>query len=494
MSELTRLIERLRRGIARSAPYVKTIRHPELLVISLQELNDLIGNDKIKDSVATQVSHLIMMKRRSLDDTRIKEDDVMLNTVLYGPPGTGKTLVGTKLAKIWYSLGYLDGSRNTKERKQEIGDLLKDLFKDGNGTGASSSTDDNALVIYVVLIFAVVFVTILSLSWSFYNKFGAMWTFILLAIVLFVIFGAGYYLSSLLSTESNSSSTINKSSIDRANASNNNPTNSTKNTNNETPPRSNKNKDKTKRNTPVIQVPPDDQIIKVVTRADFVDRYVGWTSIKTVKLLEENLGKVLFVDEAYSLINGPHDEFGMEAVTALNLFLSQRPKEIIVIFAGYKDLLQTGVYSVQPGLKRRFMWQFSCSGYTSEQLFEIFKMQLNKKGWGMNNEDECRSIFNQNMHMFPAFGGDTERLAFFSELEHSRDFIGNDKNMAINMLEPEHIQRGLIVLEENNIREDDGESSNPIANMMRMISSKNNNDNNAMLNSVMERAMENNYR
>lgn len=109
-------------------------------------------------------------------------------------------------------------------------------------------------------------------------------------------------------------------------------------------------------NSPVItEIPPDDQIIKVVTRADFVDRYVGWTSPKTIKLLEENLGKVLFVDEAYSLINGPHDEFGMEALTALNLFLSQRPREIIVVFAGYKDLLQTGVYSVQPGLKRRFI-------------------------------------------------------------------------------------------------------------------------------------------
>ena len=99
MSELKKLIARIQHGIIKNASYVKTIRHPQLLVHSLKELNELIGNDKVKDSVATQVSHLIMVKRRALDSNIIKEDEVMLNTVLYGPPGVGKTLVGTKLAK-----------------------------------------------------------------------------------------------------------------------------------------------------------------------------------------------------------------------------------------------------------------------------------------------------------------------------------------------------------------------------------------------------------
>jgi hypothetical protein len=53
-----------------------------LLVSSLQELNELICNDKVKDSVATQISHLIMNKMMAIDNVGIKEDDVMLNTVL----------------------------------------------------------------------------------------------------------------------------------------------------------------------------------------------------------------------------------------------------------------------------------------------------------------------------------------------------------------------------------------------------------------------------
>ena len=482
MSELSRLIARLQRGIARSASYVKTIRHPRLLVISLQELNDLIGNDKVKDAVATQVSHLIMIKRRALEHPNMKEDEVMLNTVLYGPPGVGKTLVGTKLAKIWYSLGYLDGSRNMKERKQELGDLLKDLFKD-NGTGlGTSNTEDTALAIYIMFIFILIFITILSMAWSFYNRFGGFWTLAVIGIVIFVTLIVGYYLSTTLNNNAknnknnNTNQDKNKDTkdtkdikgsacsgkdcpVDR-NSKRDNP-NGIRNTN----------ESNEFGNSPVItDIPSDDQIIKVVTRADFVDRYVGWSDKKTIKLLEENLGKVIFVDEAYSLVTDMHDSFGMEVLTTINLFLSQHSKEIIVIFAGYKDLMETGIFSFQPGLRRRFMWQFDCNGYTEDQMFEIFKMQLIKKGWGLTDEPATQLLFRQNIDAFPAYGGDTERLTFFSELEHSRDFIGNERGMSINLLAPDHVRRGLNTLRENNIQSDpDAESTNPMANMMKLF-------------------------
>lgn len=475
MTELSRLIVRLQRGIAKGASYVKTIRHPQLLVASLQELNDVIGNDKVKDAVATQVSHLIMIKRRALENPNIKEDEVMLNTVLYGNPGVGKTMIGTKLAKIWYSLGYLDGSRNSKERKQELGDLLKDFFKD---TGASSSTDDNtALTLYVMFIFIIILFTILSMTWSFYTRFGGLWTLIVIGLLLMFILVVAYYISTSMNSNSNSNSnSINKSQLDNKNI-----TGSNANTSDHETPKSdkpnnpqgihNKNERNEFGNSPVIKdIPSDDQVIKIVTRADFVDKYVGWTDKKTIKLLEENLGKVVFVDEAYSLVTDMHDSFGMEALTAINLFLSQHSKEIIVIFAGYKDLMETGLFSFQPGLRRRFMWQFDCNGYTPDQMFDIFKTQLRKKGWGLVDEDATKLLFKQNPDAFPAYGGDTERLAFFSELEHSRDFIGNETGMAINLLSPDHIKRGMSKLKENNIASDpNSESTNPIANMMKLF-------------------------
>jgi hypothetical protein len=489
MSELTQLIVRLKKAVVSNEAYIKTIRNPILLIQSLIELNELIGNEKVKDSVATQVSHLILAKMRALDvSSSIKEDEVMLHTVLYGPPGVGKTLVSTKLAKIWYSLGYLDGKNNKKEKKQEIGSLIKDLLKDGSG---GSSTDDTSIFVYGMVFFFAILVTFLSMTWSFYTKFGGTATMIVFVAFLCVLFAFGYYFSTILNNNTTNDNTKDdKSKIDEKN--------NRDIMNNNKPCSNNKNKpgfddsvpsfryDIQGNNTddsffdvyshdPSGYIPRDEDIIKVVTRADFVDRYVGWTSPKTNKLLEENLGKVLFVDEAYSLINGPHDEFGMEALTALNLFLSQHPKEIIVIFAGYKDLLESGPYAVQPGLQRRFMWQFESAGYNAEQLYRIFRLQLNKKGWDISDVEEVKTIFNENMDAFPAYGGDTERAGFFAELEHSRDYIANPKSLKMNILHPNHIRKGIQTLRDNNFKEGTEESKNPLANMMKYMAGKNKN-------------------
>lgn len=449
MTELSRLIVRLQRGMQRQASYIKTIRNPHLLITSLQELNNSIGNDKVKDSVAIQISHLIMVKRRSMDNSRglsIKEDNVMLNTVLYGPPGTGKTLIGTKLAKIWYSLGYLDGTHNSQNKKQEIGHIIKDMIKD-TGVAGSNSNNDTAISIYIMLIFVTIFITLIAMSFSFYNKFGGPCTTAMIATILSTITVVGYYVMNMFNQENGKENCIGPICV----GTNNNTTEICDNNS---------------------ESPSDDQVIHIVSGRDFVGRYVGWTKDKTIELLESCLGKVLFIDEAYTLINGPHDEFGKEALDTLNLFLSTHPREIIVIFAGYADLLEAGPFSVQPGLKRRFMWHVECPGYTGSELFEIYKMQLAKKGWGILDEPGARDVFVKNVDAFPAFGGDTERAGFFAELEHSRDFISNEKGMSINMLELKHVTRGIDKLRDNNF-ESNGESTNPLANMMKFMAGRN---------------------
>jgi len=170
------------------------------------------------------------------------------------------------------------------------------------------------------------------------------------------------------------------------------------------------------------------------------------------------------------LVTDMHDSFGIEALTTINLFLSQHPKEIIVIFAGYKDLMETGIFSVQPGLKRRFMWQLDCDGYTYEQLYQIFAMQLKKKGWGLTDEKATVELFRRNEDAFPAYGGDTERLTFYAKCQHSSQYIQDETGMSLTALTPAHVKRGIEILRENNIQSDNGaESSNPLANMMKMF-------------------------
>lgn len=483
MTELSDLIDRLKKGIVKNASYIRTIKHPQLLLLALQELNDLIGNDKVKDSVATQISHLIMMKRRALDNPQFREDDVMLNTVLYGPPGVGKTLVGTKLAKIWYSLGYLDGSKNTKERKGELGQIINDMFNNNNG----GTSDETLALLYVMFMFIIVLVTVLSLAWSFYSKFGGWWTIAAVSFIFILLIIIALFISSSINSSNNNvnnaNNVNNKSDKNKGKKSDGKKVDTedlsckgntcASNDNVEAPKNgiNNINQSNEYGNSPLqIEIPSDDQMIKVVTRADLVDKYVGWSDKKTIKLLEENLGKVVFVDEAYSIVTDMHDSFGLEVLTTINLFLSQHPKEIILIFAGYKDLMETGIFSFQPGLRRRFMWQFDCNGYNTSQLFQIFKMQLNKKGWGLRDESATAHLFGVYKHCFPAYGGDTERLTFFAELEHSRDFINNESNMAVNLIETEHVRKGILKLQENNIQSNpDEDSVNPLANMMKMF-------------------------
>ena len=435
MKELEELIMALQKGIARKASYINTIKDPYLLVEALKELNDLIGNNKIKESVASQVRYMIMNKRRSMNDTKVKEEDVMLNTVLYGEPGVGKTLIGTKLAKIWYALGYLKGSKTKKVKRSVANNFTDNLV-------TNSAEDMNIMVIVIILI---IILWMVALTWRFYTNYGTTFTLILIITILLLFVCVGYYMTN------NKEEKINTKEIDNTYVNSPNiPTSITKN----------------------------EDIINVVSRADFVGGYVGHTAEKTNKLLNENLGKVLFVDECYSLLQSSDDSFGMECLTTLNLYMSNHPNEIIIIFAGYKDLLEAGPFAAQPGLKRRFMWQFECEGYNSEELYDIFKFKLDSKGWKLDDPVATKKLFEIHQEDFPNFGGDVERLVFFTSLEHSRDFIKNDNAVNIDVFKVDHIRKGISKLVENSIKSNPGDSENPFANVMNLFRSNKTNKSN----------------
>lgn len=172
--------------------------------------------------------------------------------------------------------------------------------------------------------------------------------------------------------------------------------------------------------------------IKIVSRPDFVGQYVGHTCDKTQKLLMSTLeeGKVLFIDESYSLITDEKDSFGNEALSELNRFMSEHP-ELVVIFAGYKDKMDATLFKYQPGLKRRCTWMFEITDYTGEMLADIFKKQLAKENWEFEGKiDDLSKFFNLKIKNFDAFGGDTIRMAFYCKLKYSElkfDYNTRDK-------------------------------------------------------------------
>ena len=86
-------------------------------------------------------------------------------------------------------------------------------------------------------------------------------------------------------------------------------------------------------------------------RSDLVGEYLGATAIKTNELIDSALGRVLFIDEAYSLVNegdGQTDRFGVEAVQTLLKRAEDDRENLIIILAGYEKQNRV-VPRVQPG-------------------------------------------------------------------------------------------------------------------------------------------------
>lgn len=381
VGELESLIQVLQHKINTRDPQIKSVKYPNLLMSSLIELNYLVGMDRLKDSIALQVMRLIDGAKNGERSGR------MLNTILYGPPGVGKTKVGIILAKIWYALGYLKRPKTGSNKgKYTPGTTTTTTFTGMDGGGPSI----NPLITIALLVLFYGFAYIVSGLSYVYNTWGWTWlAFIIVFTIVIVLFlywnqnSYNYITKIVTNTEEPKEMAVDDKKLNQIN---------------------------------------DRDLIKVVSRQDFVAEYLGQTAPKTKALLYANLGKVLFIDEAYSLHNGERDQFGMEALTTLNLFMSEHPDGIAVIFAGYKDLMKYGVFRVQPGLPRRCMWHFECTGYDGEQLSDIFYRQVYKDGWAIRKSDYqgIRRLICDNSDMFKSYGGDTERLLFYSQLEASR--------------------------------------------------------------------------
>ena len=134
-----------------------------------------------------------------------------------------------------------------------------------------------------------------------------------------------------------------------------------------------------------------------VDRAGLVAGYVGQTALKTEKVLQSALGGVLFIDEAYALTSkeGTND-FGQEAVEVLLKGMEDHRKDLIVIVAGYQDLMEQFIRS-NPGLESRFNRYFYFDDYNGEQLNAIFLSMCKKNGYEPDEEAKvyAADLFNR---------------------------------------------------------------------------------------------------
>jgi SpoVK/Ycf46/Vps4 family AAA+-type ATPase len=116
-------------------------------------------------------------------------------------------------------------------------------------------------------------------------------------------------------------------------------------------------------------------------RSDLVGEYLGATAIKTNELIDSALGRVLFIDEAYSLVNegdGQSDRFGVEAVQTLLKRAEDDRENLIIILAGYEKQTESFLAS-NPGLASRFATRIRFPTYSSEELLALAETQLRGK-------------------------------------------------------------------------------------------------------------------
>lgn len=123
-----------------------------------------------------------------------------------------------------------------------------------------------------------------------------------------------------------------------------------------------------------------------VDRSGLVAGYVGQTAIKTRKVIDSALGGVLFIDEAYALVNQENgNDFGREAIEVLLKNMEDHRDDLIVIAAGYSGLMEKFIHS-NPGLESRFNKYFYFEDYTGPQLMEIFQSVCQKNGYVLSPE------------------------------------------------------------------------------------------------------------
>ena len=125
----------------------------------------------------------------------------------------------------------------------------------------------------------------------------------------------------------------------------------------------------------VARIMKDNGVIPVgnlieVGRQDVVDRYVGGTAPKVKSLFSRAKGSVLFIDEAYSLVDGKRGMYGDEAISAIVQEMENHREDTVVIFAGYPNEMEK-LLDTNPGLRSRIAFRVNFEDYSKEELVEM---------------------------------------------------------------------------------------------------------------------------
>lgn len=193
-----------------------------------------------------------------------------------------------------------------------------------------------------------------------------------------------------------------------------------------------------------------------VDRSELIGEYIGETAQKTEKVINQALGGILFIDEAYSLKKeNSGQDFGQEAIDIILKRMEDYKGKFFVVAAGYPALMQSFLES-NPGLKSRFTHFFTFEDYTSEELTSIFKIFALKDKYIVDKEAE--SFLSERLETICTKSDDT-----FGNARYVRNLFNetkvrlskryhlleeNEKDFsALNTLSKEDVQNAFIIID-----------------------------------------------
>lgn len=165
-------------------------------------------------------------------------------------------------------------------------------------------------------------------------------------------------------------------------------------------------------------------------RADLVGRFVGWTAKQVQMKFKDAAGGVLFIDEAYSLVDDSNS-FGDEAINTIVQEMENCRKNVIVIFAGYPEKMKAFMEKNE-GLRSRIAFHLDFNDYNADELVQILKLQADKLGYtlakGVNTR--CRRIFTEACRQSNFGNGRYVRNVLEKALLHQAMRIADECNKA----------------------------------------------------------------
>lgn len=172
-------------------------------------------------------------------------------------------------------------------------------------------------------------------------------------------------------------------------------------------------------------------------RSGLVGEYVGQTAPKTNAIIDSALDGVLFIDEAYSLVQGGQNDFGKEAISTLLKRMEDDRDRLVVILAGYSKEMGDFINS-NSGLQSRFSRYINFPDYTVDELIQIFQYMLKNNDCFVTDdalEKAKEYILYAVVHKDPNFGNARFIRNFFEKaLTEQANRLASEPNLTNEML------------------------------------------------------------